>query len=136
MRPIRSVAGRFERFVLLGRELRIMLAKNPAGWMELLGLVGKDQHPLILAFNAQGVDGRDPSWLYDVSFESLRGRAVVVQGDRATDLLVRLAHDGVAATQVEGTLSAALWRLPPGRVDVIGNYSAFRRAVREARRGF
>ncbi len=46
---------------------------------------------MVLLFNAEGVDGRDPSWLYDVSFASLRGRDVRVQGRRATDLLVRLA---------------------------------------------
>jgi UDP-N-acetylmuramyl tripeptide synthase len=112
-----------------------MLAKNPAGWLELLDLIVEDQHPLLLVFNAEGVDGRDPSWLYDVSFARLRGRTVAVQGDRATDLLVRLEHDGIAAEQIPGSLAAALWKLPAGRVDVVGNYSAFRRVVQEARYG-
>jgi UDP-N-acetylmuramyl tripeptide synthase len=132
---VTSVAGRFERVRFHGHDLRIMLAKNPAGWLELLELIGQDRHPLVLAFNAEGVDGRDPSWLYDVSFTSLRGRTVAVQGDRATDLLVRLELDGVAAEHVPGSLAAATWKLPAGRVDVIGNYSAFRRVVSEVRRG-
>jgi hypothetical protein len=112
-----------------------MLAKNPAGWLELLALMTSDGHPVVLLFNADGVDGRDPSWLYDVSFAVLRGREVVVQGRRATDLLVRLELDGVPARQVKGPLRAALDGLPAGRVDVIGNYTAFRAASAELHHG-
>jgi hypothetical protein len=112
-----------------------MLAKNPAGWLEILQLVNENRNPVVLAFNAEGVDGRDPSWLYDVDFTPLRGRTVKVQGHRATDLLVRLDHDDVAAEPVPGPLAAALWRLPAGAVDVIANYSAFRRIVQELRCG-
>jgi lipid II isoglutaminyl synthase (glutamine-hydrolysing) len=132
---VTSVGGRFEEVRFRGHDLRVMLAKNPAGWLELLDLMKPDRHPLVLMFNAEGVDGRDPSWLYDVSFAPLRGRTVVVQGRRATDLLVRLEHDAVAARAVEGSLADALWQLPTGRVDVVGNYTAFRRAVQEVRRG-
>ncbi len=131
---VRSVAGRFEHTHLLGHDVRVMLAKNPAGWLELLDLIGKDPHPLVLILNAEGVDGRDPSWIYDVSFVALSGRSVIVQGRRATDLLIRLQHDGVAATHVPGSLDAALELLPTGPVDVVGNYTAFRRAVSEVRR--
>ena len=132
---VESVAGRFERIQHHDHDLRVMLAKNPAGWLELLDLIGTEQHPVVLLFNADGVDGRDPSWLYDVTFEALRGRTVLVQGRRATDLLVRLELDGVEAQQVGGSLADALWRLPAGRVDVIGNYTAFQSAMRELRRG-
>jgi UDP-N-acetylmuramyl tripeptide synthase len=131
---VQSVAGRFERIRFRGHDLRIMRAKNPAGWVELLDLMAGERHPLVLVLNAEGVDGRDSSWIYDVSFVPLRGRTVVVQGRRATDLLVRLEHDGVAATHMPGPLAAALWELPAGRVDVVGNYTAFRSTVREVRR--
>jgi UDP-N-acetylmuramyl tripeptide synthase len=132
---VEAVAGRFERVRFRGHDLRIMLAKNPAGWLELLDLMAPDRHPVVLLFNADGVDGRDPSWLYDVSFAPLRGRRVVVQGRRATDLLVRLEMEGIEADRLPGSLADALWQLPAGRVDVVGNYTAFRGAVREVRRG-
>jgi UDP-N-acetylmuramyl tripeptide synthase len=135
LQDVHSVAGRYERVRYLGHDLRIMLAKNPAGWLELLDLMAPDRYPVVLSFNADGVDGRDPSWLYDVSFSSLRGRTVVVQGRRATDLLVRLGLDEVEARLVRGPLSAALWELPSGRVDVIGNYTAFQRTLKEVHRG-
>jgi UDP-N-acetylmuramyl tripeptide synthase len=126
-----SVAGRFERVRRGPHDVRVMLAKNPAGWLELLTLMEPDRHPVVLLFNADGVDGRDPSWLYDVSFAGLRGRQVVVQGHRATDLLVRLELDGVDARRGVGPVGAALDGLPAGRVDVVGNYTAFRRAIGE-----
>ncbi len=128
---VRSVAGRFERVSRGHHDLRVMLAKNPAGWLELLAMMAPDRYPVVLLFNADGVDGRDPSWLYDVSFAALNGREVVVQGRRATDLLVRLELDGVPARRVRGPVSAALDGLPAGRVDVVGNYTAFRRAIGE-----
>ena len=132
---VASVSGRFERIPRGRHELRLMLAKNPAGWLELLALMAPDRHPVVLLFNADGVDGRDPSWLYDVSFAPLRGREVVVQGRRATDLAVRLELDGVVARRVAGRLADALVELPAGRVDVVGNYTAFRAAVQELHRG-
>ena len=129
-----SVAGRFSRVRHRDHDLRLMLAKNPAGWLELLGLMAPDRHPVVLLFNADGVDGRDPSWLYDVSFAPLRGREVVVQGRRAADLVVRLELDGVPARRVDGRLADGLAGLPPGRVDVVGNYTAFQAAIAELRR--
>lgn len=132
---VHAVAGRYEQVRFRGHDLRILLAKNPAGWLELLDLMRDDQHPVVLVFNADGVDGRDPSWLYDVSFAPLRGRTVIVQGRRATDLLVRLELDDVAARHVPGTLADAVWNLPAGRVDVVGNYTAFQGALKEVRHG-
>jgi lipid II isoglutaminyl synthase (glutamine-hydrolysing) len=132
---VESVAGRFEVLRRGPHDVRVMLAKNPAGWLELLDLMAADRHPVVLLFNADGVDGRDPSWLYDVSFAALRRREVVVSGHRAADLLVRLELDGVPARRVTEPLRAALAGLPPGRVDVVGNYTAFQHARAELHRG-
>ncbi len=132
---VHAVAGRYQRVRFRGHDLRMMLAKNPAGWLELLDLMAPDRCPVVLVFNADGVDGRDPSWLYDVSFAPLRGRTVVVQGRRATDLMVRLELDDVEARLVRGSIADAVWVLPAGRVDVVGNYTAFQTALKEVRRG-
>ena len=73
-----------------------MLAKNPAGWDELLELVARSDGPLVVSINARVADGADPSWLWDVPFERLSGRPVVATGDRCRDLSVRLQYAGVA----------------------------------------
>jgi len=131
-----AVSGRFEQVRHGDHELRLMLAKNPAGWLELLAMMADDRRPVVLCFNAEGVDGRDPSWLYDVSFTALRGRTVWVTGRRATDLLARLAVDGVEARRAPAGLLSVLPQVPAGPVDVVGNYTAFQAAREElGRRG-
>ncbi len=115
-------------------DVRLLLAKNPAGWLEIVDLVRAGDHPLVLAFNSDGVDGRDPSWLYDVSFRAMAGRTIVVIGRRATDMLVRLELDGLTPAGVAGGLREALDSIPPGRVDVLANYTAFQDIRRELAR--
>ena len=57
-------------------------------------------------------------------------------GERAPDLGLRLEYAGVAHRTVPDPL-AALSSLPPGRVDVVANYTAFhalsRRLARPSR---
>ena len=65
-------------------------------------------HPVVLLFNAEGVDGRDPSWLYDVSFASLRGRDVGCRAVVPPTCWSGCEFDGVAAQAVAGRLAAAL----------------------------
>ena len=50
---------------------------------------------LVVAVNARAADGRDPSWLWDVPFEVLRGRHAVATGERPRDVAVRLRYAGV-----------------------------------------
>jgi UDP-N-acetylmuramyl tripeptide synthase len=80
--------------------------------------------PVLLAVNAQGPDGRDTSWLWDVDYRVLRGRRVLVAGERRMDLAVRLEADQVAFELADGVEDAA-GRVPPGSLDVIANYTAF-----------
>lgn len=49
-----------------------------------------DVAPTLLSINARDPDGLDTSWLFDVDFAPLRGRQVLITGDRAYDLAVRL----------------------------------------------
>jgi UDP-N-acetylmuramyl tripeptide synthase len=80
--------------------------------------------PVLLAVNAQGPDGRDTSWLWDVDYRHLRGRPVFVAGERRLDLAVRLEADGVAFELVDG-VDSAVGLVEGGSLDVIANYTAF-----------
>jgi UDP-N-acetylmuramyl tripeptide synthase len=127
MEKVEEVAGRFTVRALGGVRARLMLAKNPAGWDELLDLVAGSEAPLVVSINARIADGADPSWLWDVPFERLAGRTVVATGDRCRDLSVRLHYAGVAHT-TEADPVHAVTAAAGGRdriVDVIGNYTAF-----------
>src|SRR5690606_8961968 len=56
-------------------------------------------------------DGRDVSWLYDVSFESLRERGVsMTSGVRAYDMALRLEDDDGGVDALEPSLIPALDR--------------------------
>ncbi|HET9827568.1 MAG TPA: MurT ligase domain-containing protein [Nocardioidaceae bacterium] len=131
LRDIVSIAGRYDVLESAGRRARLILAKNPAGWVEALGLVSAGTAPLVLAFSSDGVDGRDPSWLYDVPFAGITGRPVVVTGRRATDMVVRLQMDGLSDVRRAPNVVSALAMVPPGPVDVVANYGAFQDARRE-----
>jgi UDP-N-acetylmuramyl tripeptide synthase len=127
MAAVQEVAGRFTVRAFGAARARLMLAKNPAGWDELLDLVAASESPLVVSINARVADGADPSWLWDVPYERLAGRAVVATGDRFRDLSVRLHYGGVAHT-TEPEPVRAVTQAAAGSdelVDVIGNYTAF-----------
>ena len=80
---------------------------------------------LVIAVNGQVPDGEDLSWLWDVRFEHFENTAVVASGERASDLGVRLIYAGAEHSTIPDSL-AAIASCPPGRVDVLANYTAFR----------
>jgi UDP-N-acetylmuramyl tripeptide synthase len=119
---VASVAGRYAQVDRDGRNIRLLLAKNPASWLEAFDMA--EQAPTLLSVNARDPDGHDTSWLYDVDFAPLRGRPVLITGDRAYDLAVRLEVNAVPFRHV-GSFDEALQAVPPGRLEVIANYTAF-----------
>jgi UDP-N-acetylmuramyl tripeptide synthase len=128
IRGIATVEGRYDVFESEHHRARLILAKNPASWLEALAMVTDTGTPVVLAFNSEGVDGLDPSWLYDVSFAGLAGRPVVVTGRRGTDMQVRLEMDELRDVRLAPDVRAAIAMLPAGEVHVIANYTAFQDA--------
>jgi UDP-N-acetylmuramyl tripeptide synthase len=139
MGRIEGVAGRFSVQDVGGVSTRLLLAKNPAGWEELLFLVAPGTSPVVVAINARIADGRDPSWLWDVPFERLSGRPIVATGERSADLSVRLHYAGVEHERVPDPVEAVALaaRLGGDRgvetIEFIGNYTAFHDLLRANR---
>jgi UDP-N-acetylmuramyl tripeptide synthase len=130
------VAGRYAVVHRGSQDLRLLLAKNPAGWAGMSSMLSEPR-PLLVIINAREADGRDTSWLWDVAFEQFTSRQVVASGERAADLGVRLSYAGLDHQTVPDPL-AALTMLPPGDVDVVANYTAFhqfRRRLSRERQG-
>lgn len=131
MQAVTAVAGRYDVVSYQGRDIRLLLAKNPAGWLETFSLIDPPPTPVILSVNARSADGTDTSWLWDVDYTRLAGHPIAVIGDRRLDLAVRLEVAGVDF-RVCPTLQEAVRQSPPGRIEAIANYTAFqdlRRAV-------
>ena len=129
-----EVAGRYRTVQLGVHTVRVLLAKNPAGWQEALSMVDKNGAGVVIAVNGQVPDGEDLSWLWDVRFECFEGTTVVAAGERGTDLAVRLGYAGVDHTLVHDTVKA-IASCPPGHVEVIANYTAFLQLNRVLNRG-
>jgi lipid II isoglutaminyl synthase (glutamine-hydrolysing) len=123
-----EVAGRYRTLQLGAHTVRMLLAKNPAGWQEALSMVDTDAGSVVISVNGQVPDGEDLSWLWDVNFEHFvkhsRAKPVVAAGERGTDLAVRLGYAGVEHTLVHNAVEA-ITSCPPGHVEVVANYTAF-----------
>jgi lipid II isoglutaminyl synthase (glutamine-hydrolysing) len=124
LREVTSVAGRYTQVERHGRQVRLLLAKNPAGWLEAFDVLDQPPVPVLLSVNAQEPDGRDTSWLWDVDYRVLRGRPVFAAGERRLDLAVRLEADQVPFELAE-SVDDAVGRVASARLDVIANYTAF-----------
>ena len=124
LREVRSVAGRYTQVQRHGRLVRLLLAKNPAGWLEAFDVLAPAPAPVLLAVNAQTPDGKDTSWLWDVDYRVVRSRPVFVSGERRLDLAVRLEADQVPFELVDD-IDAAVSRVDGAELDVIANYTAF-----------
>ncbi|SQG63823.1 UDP-N-acetylmuramyl tripeptide synthase [Corynebacterium renale] len=125
-----NVAGRYSTIDFEGRQLRLLLAKNPAGWQEALSMLDRSAPGVVIAVNGQVADGEDLSWLWDVRFEDFEGVNVKSAGERGTDLAVRLTYGGIEHEHFTTPIEA-IRACPPGRVDVLANYTAFRDLKKE-----
>jgi len=107
---MRAVFGRVETVPVQGKDLSMLLIKNPAGANEVLrtllleaGSNGAPTLDLWVALNDRIADGRDISWVWDADFELLAGRVrrVTCAGTRAPELAVRLKYAGVAPEAID-----------------------------------
>lgn len=122
---VADVAGRYSTIHRGEHEIRLLLAKNPAGWQEALSMIDRSADGLVIATNGQVADGVDMSWLWDVKFEDFDDLSVKAAGERGTDLAVRLVYADITHELIPDPVEA-IDACPPGRVEVLANYTAFR----------
>jgi UDP-N-acetylmuramyl tripeptide synthase len=125
--------GRAETVRAAGRELSILLVKNPAGANEVLRtlVLEPGDHDVLAVLNDKVADGRDVSWIWDADFEVLapRLRRATCSGTRAAEMALRLKYAGVPVERiaVEPDLGRALDRATaaaPGRLFALPTYTA------------
>jgi UDP-N-acetylmuramyl tripeptide synthase len=140
LRAVSPAFGRAETLRIGGRELSILLVKNPAGANEVLRtLILEDgEHDVFAVLNDNIADGRDVSWVWDADFEVLapRVRSATCSGTRAAEMALRLKYAGVPTERivVEPDLDAGLDRAldaGEGRLFALPTYTAML-ALREA----
>ncbi len=101
--------GRGERIPLEGRDIFLVLSKNPTGFNEVIRTVRGEGKDLVVlaALNDRIADGRDVSWIWDVDFEELAPLPRVLV---AFDTARRMKYAGMdtARIEVRGDLREAL----------------------------
>ena len=125
--------GRVETIPVDGREVSILLIKNPAGANEVLRTLTLEEgrHDLWLALNDRIADGRDISWIWDADFEVLAGhvRSATCTGTRAEEMALRLKYAGIDASihtdrDVAASLDSALRGAAGERLYALPTYTA------------
>jgi len=125
--------GRVETIPVRGRDVSILLVKNPAGANEVLRTLTLEdgQLDLWLALNDGVADGRDVSWIWDADFELLSGRVrrATCSGTRAEEMALRLKYAGVDAhlaveRDLERSLDSALAARDGGPLYALPTYTA------------
>jgi UDP-N-acetylmuramyl tripeptide synthase len=123
LQATRAAFGRAETVHVDGREMRILLVKNPAGANEVLRTLALEpgEHDLLGVLNDRIADGHDVSWVWDADFELLAGRIrrATCSGSRAPELALRLKYAGIdpARIHVRADLSSALREAAADRSD-------------------
>jgi UDP-N-acetylmuramyl tripeptide synthase len=133
LQAVSPAFGRAETLHVGGRELSILLIKNPAGANEVLRtlVLENGEHDLLCVLNDKIADGRDVSWVWDADFEVLapRVRRATCSGTRAAEMALRLKYAGVPTDRlaVEPGLDAALQQAlgdSPGPLYALPTYTA------------
>jgi UDP-N-acetylmuramyl tripeptide synthase len=100
--------GRMEKFILQGRNVRMILVKNPVAFNQVLNYISSLSEEILLAIslNDHTADGTDISWIWDVAFEKLldmddRLRYVLVSGTRREDMALCLKQAGLSDEKIQ-----------------------------------
>lgn len=111
---VQAAFGRVEKLEINGRNLYLLLVKNPTGFNQIIQtfLLREKQQNVLFCINDNFADGRDVSWLWDVAFEELlsQGHHLATSGIRASDMALRLKYGGMSTEDISPDLHTALNR--------------------------
>lgn len=101
----KAAFGRSERIEIGGKQLLLLLIKNPTGANEVVRtlVAGGTPRTLAIALNDGIADGQDVSWIWDVDFEPLLAglEQLIVSGGRAAELALRFKYAGFPEKRIE-----------------------------------
>jgi UDP-N-acetylmuramyl tripeptide synthase len=105
--------GRVEHVDWDGRRVVLLLIKNPTGFTQVIDtfLRAVSRPNILIVINDLAADGRDVSWLWDVSVDVLvaSNPNVAVAGIRATDMALRLKYAGIEARVMDSIPAGLDW---------------------------
>ncbi len=126
------VFGRQEIINVDGKQVTIILVKNPVGLNQVLDMIETDPKPFSFAFllNANYADGIDTSWIWDGDFEKLARHQIpqyMTGGERYKDITTRLTMAGINNVWHEPDLTKVIdkiQQMPTEHVYILATYTA------------
>ena len=126
------VFGRQEIINVDGKQVTIILVKNPVGLNQVLDMIETDPKPFSFAFllNANYADGIDTSWIWDGDFEKLARHQIpqyMTGGERYKDITTRLTMAGINNVWHEPDLTKVIDKIkqmPTEHVYILATYTA------------
>ena len=126
------VFGRQEIINVDGKQVTIILVKNPVGLNQVLDMIETDPKPFSFAFllNANYADGIDTSWIWDGDFEKLARHQIpqyMTGGERYKDITTRLTMAGIDNVWHEPDLTKVIDKIkqmPTEYVYILATYTA------------
>ncbi|EEU30058.1 Mur ligase middle domain protein [Limosilactobacillus coleohominis 101-4-CHN] len=126
------VFGRQEIINVDGKEVTLVLVKNPVGLNQVIDMVLTDPEPFSFGFllNANYADGIDTSWIWDGNFEKLNVPRIAhyfTGGERYKDISTRLRMAGIEHIQEEPDLTKVIdtiKTMPTKHVYLLSSYTA------------
>ena len=126
------VFGRQEIINVDGKQVTIILVKNPVGLNQVLDMIETDPKPFSFAFllNANYADGIDTSWIWDGDFEKLARHQIpqyMTGGERYKDITTRLTMAGIDNVWHEPDLTKVIDKIkqmPTEHVYILATYTA------------
>lgn len=127
-----QIFGRQESINVDGKDVTIVLVKNPVGANQTIDMIATehDAYSLMALLNANYADGIDTSWIWDANFEKLHAtniKHVITGGERYKDFNVRLKMAGFLEQDVYPDLKDAIKAIkavPTEKVYVMATYTA------------
>lgn len=101
IRNYQPQAGRMESFSIQGKQVILILVKNPIGLNQALEALGNnpENKNIIFILNDKAGDGRDVSWIWEANLELITSRDFYVEsfvcaGSRSGDIALRVKYAG------------------------------------------
>lgn len=109
----KAAFGRQEKIVYKGKQVFLILSKNPTGFNQSISVILKklesNKDSLLVVLNDRIPDGRDVSWIWDVDFEKLpQAKHIYITGDRAYDMAIRFKYAEIPGFKIFENLNQAV----------------------------
>lgn len=130
LKNMKTPFGRGERLKVKDNFFTVALIKNPSGFTSNIRTFIQDSRPDVVLFviNDNFADGRDVSWLWDVTFKGMipAETQLLTSGIRGADMALRLKQDGLKAEFIPNVHDAILrlTKAQSNNVTIIPTYTA------------